>query len=154
MLQIFLKDWQGDSTNKSKSWIDKNLVTVRVYATIKIFHLSSWWNQLMAKKCMKSSLFSIGVRVGLPRSLRLPISVLISRRTGPSIPRMSSTHWAISSGVTATIVCKQEYSVYSKVHIKSSFIVGYLHLLLIEDELKALSPIGIWNDLHIFLKKQ
>lgn len=59
------------------------------------YHLS------MAKKCIKSALFSIGVLVGRPRFFLEPTLHSISSIAGPSFSRSAVTPADISSGVDA-----------------------------------------------------
>ena len=70
---------------------------MRVYNTYFFNYLS------IARKCMKSALFSSGVRVGLPRFFLEPTLHKISNMNGPSFSRIAITPAAISSGVAACI---------------------------------------------------
>ena len=55
---------------------------------------------------MKSFLFCIGVRVGLPRFFLPPLFVRISSNTGPSVSRIFFTASASSSGSDTWKACK------------------------------------------------
>lgn len=55
----------------------------------------------IARKCIKSALFSVGVLVGLPRFFLDPTLHKISNNAGPCTSRSAITPADISSGVAA-----------------------------------------------------
>ena len=62
----------------------------------------------MAKKCIKSALFSCVVRVGLPRFFLPPGLTLISNNAGPFDALSQDIASFNSSSLTTVFACKRE----------------------------------------------